>query len=192
MKSCIDDCSTLINDPSISGFVNQSTRALLQDVLDEAPWPLHVDASMSLNVASFESSMSFDFEIPSTDQHELIGTSWIALDGKLVKPITIEFDTGNHVIGTTGCNRYGGAVELSDSTITFGARFQTTRLYCHGVMDQERNYLSFLKSTSFFYDIIKTGDKDELILYSSAPESQEGAAAIRGEILARFVKDNMM
>jgi len=158
---------------------------------EEASLPQTFDASMSL--ASFEVSMSLDFENPSK---ELIGTSWTAtsmdLDGEIDEPITIEFDSGNRVQGSTGCNRYGGAVELSDITLTFGDRFQATRRYCHGLMGQERAYLNFLKGTTFVYDITNAGangnDKNELLLYSSIPGPQ-GGDATRGEMLARFVQD---
>ena len=161
---------------------------------EEAPLPQAFDASMSL--ASFEVSMSFDFENPSTEQNALIGTSWTAtsmdLGGEIAQPITIEFDSGNHVHGSTGCNRYGGAVELSDTTLTFGDHFQATRRYCHGLMGQERAYLNFLKGTTFVYDVTNAGangnDKDELVLYSSGPGPQ-GGDATRGEMLARFVQD---
>jgi len=157
---------------------------------------MNFDASMSL--ASLEVSMSFDF--PSSDHHVLIGTSWTAvnteLDGKIIaNPITIEFDSDNHVLGSAGCNHYRGAVELSDGTLTIGGGFHTTRRYCPGLMDQERAYLSTLKNATIIYDIINAGengnDNHELVLYESV-HGVQGEAATRGEILFRFVKDEEM
>lgn len=173
--------------------------------MDEEPLPpKFFDVSMSLasfeasmSLASFEESMSFDFgNLPSSDRDALIATSWTAIDivpltGKIIdNPITIEFESDTSVIGSTGCNRYGGSVELSDTTLSFGHRFQTTRRYCDGLMGQERKYLSFMSGSTFFYDIITADENgsDELVLYNSVFGSQ-GGEATRGEIVARFGDD---
>jgi len=57
-------------------------------------------------------------------------------------PITLELD-GDHVGGTSGCNHYGGEMEVDGDTVSFGA-LGGTEMACMpaSVMDLEQRYLS--------------------------------------------------
>lgn len=81
------------------------------------------------------------------------GQSWL-LDSMLVngdtydlnttQPITLEFDAGNVVSGSSGCNTYFGELELkSDGTIVPGV-FGSTEMACDKDMDIEAAYLAAL------------------------------------------------
>ena len=129
--------------------------------------------------------MSFEYTttVPTTIQTsaQLIDTSWKALEinnNEPINQITLSITSGG-VNGYTGCNRYRGKGELSESedTLTFGTDFAITKMVClqDGVMDQETNYLNFMSSNTFFFEIVD----EELTFYDYTNGTQ-------GEIVARF------
>lgn len=141
---------------------------------------------------AFGSSMSYGYEDPAEgDDQELplIGTSWTALKigptEEFIEPITLSFHSGR-ITGSTGCNRYRGEFELlsnEDGALSIKDNFSTTRMFCNGKMEQERNFITFLENGTVFYEIIS----NELIFYDYVPGIAGGSS--RGEILARFEED---
>jgi len=148
-------------------------------------------------------AMSFDYAAPIAQelerapgtsspvvQESLIGTSWtsleLALGSDLVSPITLKFNSG-FISGTTGCNRYrGDFANLTDNSFQIvDDAFATTRMFCEETMEQELNYISFLKSRTLLYEIIGYSNEVagsevvQLVLYDSA-------TGPGGEIVARF------
>ncbi len=133
------------------------------------------------------------------EESPLVGTSWtaveIAFDGEptaprlspisLDHPITLAFDS-ERTYGSTGCNSYSGALrQLSGNSFGTG-NFRLTRKYCRSVMDQERNYLRFLRNRMFHFKIISTGEgEDELVLLDNV--AKPDVEIVQGEeVLARF------
>ena len=98
---------------------------------------------------------------------DLAGTEW-----KLVKisdielsenpDITINFDEGNHISGSAGCNRYFSTYEFGDSGFKISAIGSTRRMCPEEIMDKEYLYLESLsKSTTI------TLENDKLIIATS-------------------------
>ena len=116
--------------------------------------------SMSIDIDDLSMSIQYN-RIPSLlHDHIIFKTAWTAqkidLDVNIIAPITLEFDSESEIIyGSTGCNYYRGRVVnfTHNSFITEG-EFITTRIYCVGVMQQEEAFLSFLKDTTFSYEIV--------------------------------------
>ena len=129
--------------------------------------------------------MSFDYTttVPTTIQTlSLIDTSWKAItinNNEPINQITLSITSDGGVNGYTGCNRYRGKGELSESedTLTFSTDFAITKMVClqDGVMTQETNYLNFMSSNTYFYEIAN----EELAFYDYTNGTQ-------GEIVARF------
>jgi len=133
----------------------------------------------------------------------LIGTRWTALEISFnlttldAESTTRQLDPimPNHPItlllssdridGSTGCNNYFGSLQdLSEESFST-SNFGLTRMYCRDVMEQERNYMRFLRNRTFFYNITTSEMNDELILSDAIPGP--GGEMMRGEeILARF------
>ncbi|MFZ8843775.1 META domain-containing protein [Thermoflexus sp.] len=83
----------------------------------------------------------------------LHGTSWnlISLEGTAPLPgtrITVTFDAGV-IQGSSGCNRFSGAYEISGDRIAIHD-VRSTLMACikpEGVMDQEQKFLALLMSS---------------------------------------------
>ena len=128
--------------------------------------------------------MSFEYtttEATTIQPISLIDTSWKALDinnNEPINQITLAITSGG-VNGYTGCNMYRGKGELSDSedTLTFGTDFAITKMVClqDKVMEQETNYLNFMSSNTYFYELVD----EELAFY-------DYTNGTKGEIVARF------
>ena len=128
--------------------------------------------------------MSFGYTttVPTTSQTlSLIDTSWKALtinNNEPINQITLSITSGG-VNGYTGCNRYRGKGELSESedTLTFSTDFAITKMVClqDGIMEQEANYLNFMSNNTYFHEIVD----EELTFYDYTNGTQ-------GEIVARF------
>ena len=128
--------------------------------------------------------MSFGYtttEATTIQTLSLIDTSWKALEinnNEPINQITLSITSGG-VNGYTGCNRYRGKGVLSDSedTLTFGTDFAITKMVCLQdlVMEQETNYLNFMSSNAFFFEVIG----EELTFY-------DYTNGTKGEIVARF------
>ncbi len=77
------------------------------------------------------------------------GREWVLeeLGGEAVSgdtPVTLLVDEGQ-LSGSSGCNRYVGAVDLGDRTITFDSEIAQTRMACPDeVMALEQAYLAAL------------------------------------------------
>mmetsp|Transcript_10585 Transcript_10585/g.19123 ORF Transcript_10585/g.19123 Transcript_10585/m.19123 type:complete len:206 (+) Transcript_10585:118-735(+) len=169
---------------------SQRTRTLDTDINETDP--------------SYENSLSFLYEVPSTTasttasttssttqevpESTLIGTRWTAVEINSLllneDSITLSFDSRNTMSGNSGCNRYRGNFEvLSDNSFRSADEFATTKMYCNapGAMEQEGSYLMFMKSKVFFYEVVS----GELVLYDDT--TGEGGL-VKGAILARFVQ----
>jgi heat shock protein HslJ len=148
--------------------------------------------SMSMPISNAEmpmGSMSFSYEEPSSPQDDLIGTSWIAqkiaLDADITTPMSLEFDLESGMIhGNTGCNHYRGKLSnWTDDSFSTAGEFITSRMYCDGLMEQESDYLSFLKDKTFFYKIVDTAEHVELVWFDHLPSSDSESETI----IAQFV-----
>lgn len=137
--------------------------------------------SMSMPISEAEmsmGSMSFFYKDPPSPQDALVGSSWmaqeIALDADITAPITLEFDLEYGLIhGNTGCNHYRGRLsKWTDDSFTIAGEFITSRMYCDGLMEQERAFLSFLKDKTFFYKLIDTTEHVELVWFLSSTDSE--------------------
>lgn len=81
----------------------------------------------------------------------LAGTSWVAedIDGRGVldqAQSTITFESESRVVGSTGCNQYFAAAQISDKAIQFGNAGSTRRACPPPVMDQEKRFLAALEA----------------------------------------------
>ncbi len=81
----------------------------------------------------------------------LAGSSWIAeaVDGQGMvgrPPITLNFESGERAVGSTGCNRYFAVVRMSERA---GLRFGgagSTRMACPpAVMEQEQRFFAAIE-----------------------------------------------
>jgi heat shock protein HslJ len=103
----------------------------------------------------------------------LLGTQWqlIEIDGTPViadTTITLEFRFGQQVVGSGGCNSYGGVYILLTGT---GLNFDSlisTKMACIGedIPEQESAFLSTLQTTAF-YEM----QGDRLTLWTAADQS---------------------
>ena len=128
--------------------------------------------------------MSFGYtttEATTIQTLSLIDTSWKAItinNKEPINQITLSI-TSSGVNGYTGCNRYRGRGEISESedTLSFGTDFAITKMVClqDGIMEAETNYLNFMSSNTYFYEIVD----EELTFYDYTNGTQ-------GEIVARF------
>ena len=134
----------------------------------------------------YETSLSFFYEEPPLidDAPDLVGTTWRAIEianNEPIRPISLTFDE-DFISGESGCNNYRASVELlSGSLFTVGNAFSKTKMYCLGVMDQERDYINFLEGNTFYYEVTSGIDNIELLLYDASIEEDHN-------ILARFAK----
>lgn len=85
----------------------------------------------------------------------LIGSEWqiVAVAGEPVPAdvtVTIEFSDTGAVYGSSGCNRYSGAYELTGENLLFG-QLASTRMACAGTQMQveDRVHKSFAEITAF-------------------------------------------
>ena len=89
----------------------------------------------------------------------LVGSAWVAqaVDGQGMvdrPPVTLAFESGERAAGSTGCNRYFAAVQMSGrmSGPTYGTDLRfgqvgSTRMACSPeVMDLEQRFLAALAS----------------------------------------------
>lgn len=142
-------------------------------------------------------SFSFLFEDTSTEdtpKTSLNGTKWTALELPLneepTRDITLMLDSDSGFIsGRSGCNKYIGRFEmLTDNSFRIiGTVFAKSKMFCEGLMEQERDYLNFMKSRTFFYEVT---DSNELVLFDSVASSTSAAEELtQGDVLARYAKE---
>lgn len=80
----------------------------------------------------------------------LSGTSWRSAETDAAAPPgsspTLTFDSPQHAAGSTGCNRFSGAVTMDGGSLRFG-RLMTTRRGCPApVMEREKRFLGALEA----------------------------------------------
>lgn len=86
-------------------------------------------------------------------------------DLNTTQPITLEFDTGKVVGGSSGCNTYFGELDLkSDGTIVPGV-FGSTEMACDKGMEIEAAYLAALSRVDSYdnseYEFTLTADNGQ-------------------------------
>ena len=96
-----------------------------------------------------------------SEKHALTGTSWWVEDiaGKGVIDMshtTIEFTDDGRVDGDTGCNRYFGSVEITETGVSFGPLAGTRKMCVPALMDQEQSFFQAMSSVSK-WEIAETG-----------------------------------
>lgn len=151
-------------------------------------------------------SMSFLFEVSSSATNvpssALIETSWTAVEITNVTlpgnnhPVTLSFHSDGIMSGSAACNEYHGNFEILSDKSFRSSGFSLTRMYCsaQGLMEQERDYISFLEGRTFPFEIRSTIGEDgfekvELVLFDdTGTESPEGGESVEGLILARFAQ----
>jgi putative lipoprotein len=100
---------------------------------------------------------------------DLAGSSWVLTDfqGAAIVPgtrVTLDFSAPGRVTGTGSCNRYFATVEMSGSSIRFGA-VGATRMACGTAVSlQEVKYFEALESANRF-----TVEGGVLSVYGGAP-----------------------
>jgi putative lipoprotein len=102
----------------------------------------------------------------------LSGTNWLVEDiaGRGVvknSQASIRFDEGGRASGSTGCNRFNGAVTIKGNTIKFGQMAITKRGCIPSLMDQELRFLKAIEEVSIFA-MGKNG-----LLYLDGPNSEQ-------------------
>lgn len=98
---------------------------------------------------------------PMSQNQSLTGTSWWVEDiaGKGVidsSHTTIEFTDDGRVVGSTGCNRYFGSVEINGSGMTVGPLAGTRKMCPSALMDQETKFFQAMGKVSL-WEIAGTG-----------------------------------
>ena len=126
----------------------------------------------------------------------LVDNEWIATDvyvedtGQLEEPLTSDpiimsftVDPVPKINGNTGCNNYWGSLPLfTDNELQVGG-LATTRMYCHGVMDQENAFVRLMARGTFLYEV--SDDQGELLLFETL--MNEDGSQSKGDIMARFI-----
>lgn len=110
------------------------------------------------------------------DDTALEGTEWVLVEGVPIvegHPITLGFEDGR-IGGTAACNSYGGAVEVTEDTITIG-EIVATEIGCPapGVHDSESAYFQALHAVERHEHT-----EDELVLTGAETELRFDAAAV--------------
>jgi len=127
-----------------------------------------------------------------------IGHSWVLksfVSGDQVVGViegaeaTLRFETDGRVVGTTGCNHYGGSYTASDSSadlsnLAIGA-VAVTEMACmgDGIMDQEARFLRHLtsaRSVEFLNGELRLyleQASDYLVFVAAADDSSQGSTA---------------
>ena len=98
---------------------------------------------------------------PVNKDQSLSGTSWWVEDiaGKGVVDMshtTIEFTDDGRVVGSTGCNRYFGGVDISGSGMTVGRLASTRKMCPPALMDQETEFFKAMATVSH-WEIAESG-----------------------------------
>jgi putative lipoprotein len=91
----------------------------------------------------------------SPTSHDLAGTSWVLTDlngdGVVADTrVTLEFAANGHATGNGSCNRYFSTVDMSGSSIRFGAVGSTRMACATAVSLQEIKYFQMLESANRF------------------------------------------
>jgi heat shock protein HslJ len=91
----------------------------------------------------------------SDTQEKLSGTNWLAEDINGAGVIdfaqsTLAFESATAVNGSGGCNRFFGAVEVDNKSISFGPMGSTRMACAPALNDQEFRYLQALESSRSF------------------------------------------
>ena len=102
----------------------------------------------------------------------LSGTNWLVEDiaGRGVvdnSQASIRFDEGGRVSGSTGCNRFNGAVTIEGDKIKFGQMATTKRGCIPSLLDQELRFLKAMEEVRSF-SIGQDG-----LLYLYGPNSEQ-------------------
>ncbi len=79
----------------------------------------------------------------------LVGTTWLVEDidgGGVLDRVqsTITFQSGARIVGSTACNQYFAAIQLSDTTLGVGVVGSTRRACSPAVMNQETRFVASL------------------------------------------------
>lgn len=126
----------------------------------------------------------------------LVDNEWVATEvyvehtGQLEQPLTSDPITMSFTVdpvlkinGNTGCNNYWGNLPLfNDSQLQVGG-LATTRMYCHGVMDQENAFVQLMARGPFLYEV--SDDQGELLLFET--RSNEDGSQSKSDVMARFI-----
>ena len=130
------------------------------------------------------------------NMNTLVDNEWVATDiyvedtGQLEQPLTSDPITMSFTVdpmpkinGNTGCNNYWGSLPLlTDSQLQVGG-LATTRMYCHGVMDQENAFVRLMARGTFLYEV--SDDQGELLLFETL--TNEDGSQSKGDIMACFI-----
>lgn len=110
---------------------------------DYSPPAAEARAPQFATESAAEAQSAFLEALPERQEALLRGHEWHlqAVRGEAVPaggaPATLRIDEDGRVSGHSGCNRFGGQAEISESSISFGALF-STRMAC---VEEARNKL---------------------------------------------------
>ncbi len=96
----------------------------------------------------------------SVSAADLAGTDWslesygeVGFETQVIEgtEVTLEFQSGGQVVGTGGCNSFGGQYQVSNGKISF-SQIVSTEMACtaEGLMSQEAAYFQALQNTGEF------------------------------------------
>ncbi len=117
----------------------------------------------------------------------LTGPVWIAarLNGHKLLPattISAEFNTGESVSGSSGCNNYSTSYTVDGDSISFGGEIVSTMMLCdEPVNEQEREYFQALNEAASF-DVngeeltMLNGEGNTLAVYKAQSQALEGTS----------------
>lgn len=132
------------------------TDAVCRDTMTGMPFPMRAELSMGDSVLTGCAGDPADLLTGAEWRVETLGDAAPLADAA----VTLAFDADGRVSGSTGCNRFHGAYELTGETLTFGPAATTMMACPDTTMAQERQVLDTLAAIRGF-DI---GDSGALIL----------------------------
>ena len=96
----------------------------------------------------------------STSATDLVNTDWslesygqVGFETQVIEgtEVSLQFQSGGQVVGSGGCNSYGGQYTVSNGKISF-SRIASTEMACtaEGLMSQEAAFFQALQNTGEF------------------------------------------
>lgn len=154
------------SDPTIAETAESAQPPLeemanVPETAESSPTPLQeepIEAETAVPVESLNDARPTPTNEAVLSPLTIDGSKWILQSygpvGQQLQPAaeaTAEFDNGNELYGTTGCNNYFTTYTLTDSSLVLGA-IQQTRMACSAtVQPQEEAFIAALQTAKSLY-----------------------------------------